>query len=98
MTTDTSFDPSNPSQTVEETSQVSVEEGTNPNDAAPALSAEMRITELQSALARAQADYQNLLMRVERDKTDMAHFLTAKILLPLLTQIDNLERAVKLKE
>ena len=37
-------------------------------------------------------------MRVERDKVDMAFFLSAKMLTPLLTQIDNLERAVKLKE
>lgn len=56
------------------------------------------IAGLQASLARAQADYQNLLMRVERDKSEMVHFLSAKILLPLLTQIDNLERAVKLKE
>lgn len=57
-----------------------------------------QITSLQASLARSQADYQNLLMRVERDKTDMAFFLSAKMLTPLLTQIDNLERAVKLKE
>ncbi len=56
-----------------------------------------KITNLQAALARAQADYQNLLMRGERDKADMVHFLSAKMLLPLLTQVDNLERAVKLK-
>jgi molecular chaperone GrpE len=37
-------------------------------------------------------------MRVERDKADMAFFLSAKMLMPLLTQIDNLERAIKLKE
>lgn len=53
---------------------------------------------LQGSLLRSQADYQNLLMRVERDKVDMAFFLSAKMLTPLLTQIDNLERAVKLKE
>ncbi len=56
------------------------------------------IERLQESLARSQADYQNLLMRVERDKSDMAFFLASKILLPLLSQIDNLERAVKLKE
>lgn len=52
---------------------------------------------LQEALARSQADYQNLLMRVERDKSEMVHFLSAKIILPLLSQVDNLERAVALK-
>ena len=56
------------------------------------------IIRLQEALARSQADYQNLVMRNERDKADMVHFLSAKILLPLLTQVDNLERAVKLKD
>jgi molecular chaperone GrpE len=56
-----------------------------------------QIAQLQSSLARSQADYQNLLMRVERDKADMAFFLSSKMLMPLLTQIDNLERAVKLK-
>ena len=55
------------------------------------------VQKLQDALIRAQADYQNLLMRMDRDKADMIHFLSAKILLPLLTQVDNLERAVKLK-
>lgn len=56
------------------------------------------IKRLQDSLARSQADYQNFVMRTERDKTDMVHFLSAKILLPFLTQVDNLERAVKLKE
>ena len=55
------------------------------------------IKRLQEALARSQADYQNLLMRVERDKSEMVHFLSVKIILPLLSQVDNLERAVALK-
>lgn len=56
-----------------------------------------QIAQLQASLARSQADYANLLMRVERDKADMAFFLSAKLLMPLLTQVDNLERAVALK-
>ena len=52
---------------------------------------------LIEALARSQADYQNLLMRVDRDKADMVSFLSVKILAPLLTHVDNLERAVALK-
>ncbi len=58
----------------------------------------LRIKELEAALARSQADYQNLLMRVERDKKDLWNYLASKILLPLLTHVDNLERAIKLKE
>ncbi len=53
---------------------------------------------LRDQLARAQADYQNLKMRGERDRADMVHFLTEKLLSPLLTQIDNLDRAVKIKD
>ena len=56
-----------------------------------------QVAQLQASLARSQADYANLLMRVERDKADMAFFLSSKMLTPFLTQIDNLERAVALK-
>lgn len=56
------------------------------------------IVTLRDQLARAQADYQNLKMRGERDRADMVHFLTEKLLSPLLTQIDNLDRAVKIKD
>lgn len=56
------------------------------------------IATLRDQLARAQADYQNLKMRGERDRADMVHFLTEKLLSPLLTQIDNLDRAVKIKD
>ncbi len=64
----------------------------------PVIDSSEQIATLQVSLLRSQADYQNLLMRVERDKVDMAFFLSTKMLTPLLTQIDNLERAVKLKE
>ena len=37
-------------------------------------------------------------MRVERDRSEMVSFLSGKILAPILSQVDNLERAVKLKE
>ena len=59
---------------------------------------EDEIVRLRESLARSQADYQNLLMRVDRDKAEMISFLSGKILMPLLMQVDNLERAVKLKE
>lgn len=64
----------------------------------PSASQDDEISRLRESLARSQADYQNLLMRVDRDKADMVSFLSGKILTPLLTQVDNLERAVKLKE
>jgi molecular chaperone GrpE len=81
-------------QTIEETLEAIVEENpawdatTSPDD---------EIIRLRDSLARSQADYQNLLMRNDRDRADMVHFLSAKILMPLLTQVDNLERAVALK-
>ena len=65
---------------------------------APVAALSEQVNTLQASLVRSQADYQNLLMRVERDKVDMAFFLSSKMLMPLLTQVDNLERAVKLKE
>lgn len=63
----------------------------------PQNTSEDEIARLKDALARSQADYQNLLMRVERDKADMAFYLSSKILTPLLTQVDTLARAVEMK-
>jgi molecular chaperone GrpE len=74
-----------------------VEDDTNTIGTDVPVDSDEQILQLQASLARSQADYANLLMRVERDKADMAFFLSAKMLTPLLTQIDNLERAVALK-
>ncbi len=92
-------DPQEPSVTDElDTMSAQIEDDTdNIGKETPADTWE-QIAHLNASLARSQADYQNLLMRVERDKADMAFFLSAKMLMPLLTQIDNLERAIKLKE
>lgn len=56
------------------------------------------IAKLKEQLARAQADYQNLVMRNERDRADMVFYLTEKLMSGLLVQMDNLDRAVKIKE
>lgn len=56
------------------------------------------IEDLRASLARSQADYQNLVMRNDRDKAEMVHFLSAKIFTPLLAQIDHLDRAVRIKD
>lgn len=48
----------------------------------------------KDSLARAQADYQNLLRRVERDKQDMWAYLTSNIILKILPFVDNLERII----
>lgn len=53
---------------------------------------------LKEKLSRAQADYQNLLMRNERDRKEMHFYLMEKILRGLLPQIDHLERAMKIAE
>jgi molecular chaperone GrpE len=58
----------------------------------------VRIKELEAALARSQADYQNLVMRSERDKLELATYLASRMFWPLLMHVDNLERAVQLKE
>lgn len=95
MTQDTTTNPEENTESVlEELSNIEeaqiTEEDTTPTS-------DDEIARLRDALARSQADYQNLLMRVERDKADMVFFLSGKILSPLLAQIDNLTRAVALK-
>lgn len=83
---------------LETIAEQSIDDTENLGKDVPVIDQSEQIAILQASLLRSQADYQNLLMRVERDKADMAFFLSAKMLTPLLTQIDNLERAVKLKE
>lgn len=56
------------------------------------------IARLREALARSQADYQNMMMRADRDRKDMQFFLMEKLLRGLLVQVDNLRRAVMIKE
>lgn len=97
MTQDTTTPSEENTETVlEELSNI--EEATQTEDAQTTPTSDDEITRLRDALARSQADYQNLLMRVERDKADMAFYLSSKILTPLLTQVDTLERAVRLKD
>jgi molecular chaperone GrpE len=97
----TTQDPHNTDpKTIEDTLETIVEEATleeTPEDTDSGASSDDEITRLRESLARSQADYQNLLMRNDRDKADMVYFLSSKILMPLLTQVDNLERAVALK-
>ena len=52
------------------------------------------ITNLKDALARAQADYQNLIRRVERDREEMSTYLTSSVILKMLPFVDNMERLV----
>lgn len=85
------------SDAIEQMAEIAVEDDTDTIGTDVPTSESEQIAGLQASLARSQADYANLLMRVERDKADMAFFLSAKMLTPLLTQIDNLERAVALK-
>lgn len=56
--------------------------------------AEEELERLRGSLSRAQADYSNLLKRVERDKSEMTSFLTANIIKKFLPTVDNLERAL----
>lgn len=52
------------------------------------------VVSLKDALARAQADYQNLIRRVEREKEDMSNYLAWHIINKFLPFIDNLERVI----
>ena len=60
-------------------------------DPAPVIA---ELERLRGSLSRAQADYSNLLKRVERDKVEMTSFLTANIVKKFLPTVDNLERAL----
>jgi molecular chaperone GrpE len=94
----TTQDPQNVQEVLEEIeNQIPVENTDPTTDDDQLIALQKQVESLQSALARSQADYQNLVMRNERDKADMVHFLSVKIMLPLLTQYDHLERAIGLK-
>ncbi len=54
---------------------------------------------LKAQLARALADYDNLIKRVEREKNDIEKLVSLRLILRLLQVLDNIERAqVHLKD
>ncbi len=52
----------------------------------------------QDMLVRAQADFENLRKRLERDKQDFLKYANEGILLELLNVLDDLERTINLAE
>ena len=56
---------------------------------------EVQLEEFKQALARKQADYQNLVKRSERDRGEMIHFLTSDIVWKFLTHFDTLSRVIE---
>lgn len=50
------------------------------------------IAKLKDTLARSQADYKNLVARTERERLEMADYVTEKLVVKLLPSIDNFER------
>jgi molecular chaperone GrpE len=52
------------------------------------------INTLKESLARAQADYHNLVRRVERDREEMWAYMTGNIIAKILPFVDNLERII----
>jgi len=56
--------------------------------------AQKELTELKEALARSQADYRNLLTRVDRERNEMGGYITGNIIIKILPIVDNLERAI----
>lgn len=53
-----------------------------------------KIQKLAEALARATADYQNLLKRSESERREMASFFTESFVKKILPTLDNLDRVV----
>jgi molecular chaperone GrpE len=56
--------------------------------------AQKELGELKEALARSQADYRNLLTRVDRERDEMGGYITGNVISKMLPIIDNLERAL----
>lgn len=56
--------------------------------------AQKELSDLKEALARSQADYRNLLTRVDRERDEMGGYITGNIINKMLPVIDNLERAI----
>ncbi len=56
------------------------------------------VAQLKEKLARAQADYQNLLMRQERDRISSFSMISGDILARILPTLDHLERALDMKK
>lgn len=54
----------------------------------------IEIGKLKDTLARSQADYKNLVARTERERLEMADYVTEKLVTKLLPSVDNLERLV----
>ena len=55
---------------------------------------EKKITKLQDALARVQADFDNFKKRTERDRDDMMFFLKLDIFKKILPRIDDIDRII----
>ena len=55
---------------------------------------EEKITKLQDALARVQADFDNFKKRTERDRDDMIFFLKLDIFKKILPRVDDLDRII----
>lgn len=85
-------------QSSQEHAQIDHEDNSSNTPIADDTVLDTTIEDLKASLARSQADYQNLIMRTDRDKAEMIHFLSAKIFVPLLSQIDHLDRAIEIKK
>jgi len=56
-----------------------------------------RVAEFQDKLLRAQADFENMRKRLEKDKQDFVKFANEGIIVELLNILDDLERTVELE-
>ncbi len=54
-----------------------------------------KVSQLQEALLKSQADYENFKRRTSRDKDEMVFFIKSKIINPILSRVDDIERIIK---
>lgn len=84
-------------QDIENELEAATEEELAKSDDGSALAADFdnlatEIAKLKDTLARSQADYKNLVSRTERERMEMADYVTEKLVTKLLPSFDNLER------
>ncbi len=76
-----------------QTSEITEETPTQSGDDGVSLLKE-QLAKANESLARANADYQNLLRRTEKDRVEMSSFFTQNFAKKLLPTLDNLDRVV----
>ncbi|MFV9504490.1 MAG: nucleotide exchange factor GrpE [Oscillochloridaceae bacterium umkhey_bin13] len=89
-----SDEPQNPTETVEEPTNASVEPAASEDLAARLAQAEAQAAEYRDQWLRATADYKNFKRRTEIERSELIRSASAALILKLLPVMDDFERAI----